>query len=255
MHIHPPLYIHLSNILSAISNHPRLHASLTARGVRLFPDLIRAHRLLAGDFDLPRGWEWGLQARRAALNGEEPIEMEKEKENGAGRGMGVGGGGGGGGPNRALGGGKGGVMMWDVFAGAEPSVRELGRCDQGRGGKGGGQGEGGGDGGGSGVVDGIGEEGGEEVDEPYATPTNLEGVYWTAMRHRVGYRSAREEVMWLLKGTAGGLLLGDHSKIVDSKTQVKTSGYAGHTHTITRREARRRGREVDKVMKDILDTV
>jgi hypothetical protein len=48
VHIHPPLAIHLSNLQSATSHHPRLKTTLTARSQLAFSALIKAHRVLEG---------------------------------------------------------------------------------------------------------------------------------------------------------------------------------------------------------------
>jgi hypothetical protein len=182
IHIHPPLQVHISNLLSAITAHPRLSSSLTGRGVNLFTRLVQAHRLLSAPFYLPTGWEEGLEMRRRIQNGDD-IDLYDN----AGRG---------------LSGGKGGVGMWDVFSGAEPSVRDLSA---------------------------------ERVEEedPYADPANVRGVFWTALRHRVKYREERDEVMWLLKRSAGDMLADDTSHVQD----------------------RRKGRQVDEILTRILDSV
>ena len=130
-------------------------------------------------------------------------------------------------------GGKGGVGMWDVFAGAEPSVRDLGAgfgsSNSRRRRLAGVAGE---------VEE---EEDAEEGDDPYATPTNVEGVFWTALRHRVRYREERDEVMWLLKGTASDVL-----------ADVAGAGAGGKNKE---QESRKRANEVDQILSKILSSV
>jgi hypothetical protein len=53
IHIHPPLSLHISNLLSATSHHPRLRTHLTARAQLAFPALIKAHRVLEGSAPAP----------------------------------------------------------------------------------------------------------------------------------------------------------------------------------------------------------
>lgn len=59
-HIHPPLQVHISNLLSALSAHASLLPTLTGRAVRLFPLFVKAHRLLSGPFILPPDWKDAL---------------------------------------------------------------------------------------------------------------------------------------------------------------------------------------------------
>lgn len=56
-HIHPPLRVHISNLLSALSAHPSILPTLTGRAVRLFPLFVKTHRLLSSPFSLPPEWE------------------------------------------------------------------------------------------------------------------------------------------------------------------------------------------------------
>ena len=203
MHIHPPLQIHISNLLSGITAHPRLHSSITGRAATLFPRLVQAHRLLSGPFYLPMGWQEGLERRRRIQAGED-VDAYTFYNGKDGRGGGDGG--------KGLSGGKGGVGMWDVFSGSEPSVLDLGRA-----------------------VTGEVEEEEEEEDEPYTTPVNVEGVFWTGLRHRIRYREEMDEVMWFLKGTASDMLAG--------------KGEA------SAKDGRRKGREVDRVLGKILQSV
>ncbi|KAK4686816.1 hypothetical protein P7C73_g3310, partial [Tremellales sp. Uapishka_1] len=51
--IQPPLQLHMSNLASALSSHPQLKTTLTARFMLTFPLLVKLHRVLAGDFVAP----------------------------------------------------------------------------------------------------------------------------------------------------------------------------------------------------------
>ncbi|OWZ80181.1 hypothetical protein C365_01132 [Cryptococcus neoformans Bt85] len=151
-HIHPPLAIHISNLFSAITCHPSLHSAITQRAVRAFPEYVRAHRLLVGDFALPDGFEIRLQ----------------EEQDGRARAMK---------DRRGTGGGVGGVHTWNVLAGEEPDINDLGGdCGRGE----------------------------EELEDWYATPSNVQGVWKVCMTHRVRKRQDREQIMWLMKGSASG---------------------------------------------------
>lgn len=44
----------------------------------------------------------------------------------------------------------------------------------------------------------------EQLEDWYATPSNVQGVWKVCMIHRVRKRQDREEVMWLMKGSASG---------------------------------------------------
>ncbi|KAE8538073.1 hypothetical protein D1P53_006140 [Cryptococcus gattii VGV] len=151
-HIHPPLAVHISNLFSAITCHPSLHSAITQRAVRAFPEYVRAHRLLVGDFVLPDGFE---------------IRLQEEQD---GRALATR-------DRRGTGGGVGEIHTWNVLAGEEPDINDL-RGDCGR--------------------------GEEQLEDWYATPSNVQGVWKVCMIHRVRKRQDREEVMWLMKGSASG---------------------------------------------------
>ena len=89
----------MSNLLSAITAHPKLRSTITAKTVLLFPQFVRAHRLLSAPFVLPIGWQEGLRKVKG-------IEGGSEERFG-------------------VGGGKGGVDTWARKAGEEPDVNEL----------------------------------------------------------------------------------------------------------------------------------
>ena len=99
-HIHPPLSVHLSNLLSALSAHPRLQATLTSRAVSAFPLFVRAHRLISAPFDIPAGWDEALRRRVYTVDGTHTDRF-------------------------GVGGGKGGVDTWARAAGEEPPVSDL----------------------------------------------------------------------------------------------------------------------------------
>lgn len=56
-HIHPPLEVHISNLVAALSLHPSLASTITVRAEEALTRLVRAQRLLASPFDLPPDWE------------------------------------------------------------------------------------------------------------------------------------------------------------------------------------------------------
>ncbi|ORY28165.1 hypothetical protein BCR39DRAFT_535841 [Naematelia encephala] len=171
VHIHPPLAVHISNVLSALSNHPRLHTTLTGRAVRLFPYFVRAHRLLSSAFSLPPSWETALAIQQSLVDGQLPPKGFEDGKYG-------------------VGGGKGGVDTWARSAGEEPSLSDL-------------------------AAD-VGESETWQGDGGlYAMPGNVEGVWETALRHRVRWRPERAEVMWRLKG--GAEQGGDGDKVVSAK--------------------------------------
>ncbi|ORX40769.1 hypothetical protein BD324DRAFT_612059 [Kockovaella imperatae] len=107
-HIHPSLQIHISNLLCAVSAHPRLRSTITGRMLRYFSDFVRAHRLLASPFDLPANW-------RAKLHRQPGQEEAATRP--ASRGFG-------------LGGGENGVDTWAEKAGQEPHIRDLRRVKE-----------------------------------------------------------------------------------------------------------------------------
>lgn len=94
-HIHTPLAVHISNLFSATSSHPRLLPTLTGKAIRAFPLFVKAHRLLSAPFPLPPDWELALAVRDSRSGGEM-------------------------GDKYGVGGGKGGVDTWARLAGEEP---------------------------------------------------------------------------------------------------------------------------------------
>lgn len=101
-----------------------------------------------------------------------------------------------------LGGGKGGVDGWARKAGEEPNLLELGT-------------------------------GGETW---FVGPDNVRGIWISAIRHRVKWRELSENVMWVMKSNAVGLL--DDKGVSEKRKE--------------RREGRRR-RQVDQILEDMLD--
>lgn len=99
-HIHPPLAIHISNLLSALSTHPRLQSTLTSRAVNTFPLFVRAHRLVSAPFDIPADWEEALRRQTWAADGSHTDKY-------------------------GVGGGRGGVNTWARAAGEEPPISDL----------------------------------------------------------------------------------------------------------------------------------
>ena len=59
-HIHPPLQMQIATLLSGVSAHPRLETTVSGKVMRAFPDYVRAHRLLAQPFTLPKEWKTQL---------------------------------------------------------------------------------------------------------------------------------------------------------------------------------------------------
>jgi hypothetical protein len=97
-HIHPPLQLRISNLLSAVSLHPLLHSTITGRVLRSFPEVARAHRLLSGPYNLP-------SSDRCSPLAQPPAREDSDKRFG-------------------LSGGKGGIETWAELAGEEPSLAE-----------------------------------------------------------------------------------------------------------------------------------
>ncbi|WVW85956.1 hypothetical protein I302_107994 [Kwoniella bestiolae CBS 10118] len=163
VHIHAPLRIHLSNLLSAVSSHPGLRTNMTGKATRGIREYIKAHRLLSGSFEIPYSFL-------------HPYSSDETDLSARGKG---------------LGGGIGGVDTWAELAGEEPSLSKY-----------------------SSETEGM-------VDEPYCTPGNVEGVWKVFVGHRCRCREEREEVMWLIKGSAvggdpeGRLVKGNKRKGVD----------------------------------------
>ncbi|WVR07841.1 hypothetical protein IAU60_004884 [Kwoniella sp. DSM 27419] len=102
VHVHPPLAVHMSNLLSAVSCHPSLRACVTQRAVRAFPEYVKAHRLLSGPFDIPAGFS----AKVLRQQHDEQAQMTRSMT------------------GKGLGGGVGGVDSWARQAGEEPSLLE-----------------------------------------------------------------------------------------------------------------------------------
>lgn len=64
-HIHPPLDLHISNLVAAAELHPRIAAGISQTGSQVLSDMVRGQRLLASPFTLPQGWRGHLDAWRA----------------------------------------------------------------------------------------------------------------------------------------------------------------------------------------------
>ncbi|KAK6909618.1 hypothetical protein L486_00734 [Kwoniella mangroviensis CBS 10435] len=101
---------------------------------------------------------------------------------------------------KGLGGGIGGVDTWAEMAGEEPSLTKFASETEG------------------------------DVEDVYCTPANVEGVWKVFVGHRCRRREEREEVMWLIKGSA----------VDGDETSMRKSG-------------NRRGS--DKILDEILRTV
>ncbi|WVR00305.1 hypothetical protein IAU59_007448 [Kwoniella sp. CBS 9459] len=206
VHIRPPLAVHISNLLSAISSHAGLRTTFTQRAVRAFPEFVKAHRLLSGSFDLPPNYLSIL-----SRDGHDGTFFARNQTSG------------GGGGKKGLGGGIGGVDSWAAQAGEEPSLARLSReaLAFARA---------------NGDIDSETDEGGEEVDDPFCTPSNVQGVWKVLVTHRVRRRKERDEVMWLVKGSAA---------------QAAAMG----ANTDKERERQREALEVDQIVDEILRTV
>ncbi|WWC64391.1 uncharacterized protein I303_107001 [Kwoniella dejecticola CBS 10117] len=212
VHIHAPLQIHISNLLSAVSSHPSLRTSLTGKAVRAFPELIRAHRLLSGDFKVPQAF------LNPAGSGHE-VEKEKEK--------------------KGLGGGIGGVDTWNQLAGEQPTLGSFAKNataaaaaaeEAGAGGRGeGGRGD---------------EEG--DIEDPYCAPSNVQGVWKVFAAHRCKLRTEREEVMYLIKGSAGSAFASEGGS---------GRGVRGDKLENADRNVREKRRGVDTILEEITRTV
>ncbi|WWD03441.1 hypothetical protein V865_001493 [Kwoniella europaea PYCC6329] len=176
VHIHAPLKIHMSNLLSAVSSHPGLRTAMTGKSSRCFGEYVKAHRLLSGSFSVPYAFLENSSTQDG--DGEESLK------------------------GKGLGGGIGGVDTWAEMAGEEPSLSKF-----------------------------VSETEGA-VDDVYCTPANVEGVWKAFVGHRCRSREEREEVMYLIKGSAGD---GDADE------------------TKKRKGGKRRG--VDRILNEILRTV
>ncbi|WVQ67195.1 uncharacterized protein L199_005390 [Kwoniella botswanensis] len=176
VHIHAPLKIHMSNLLSAVSSHPGLRTAMTGRSTRCFGEYVKAHRLLSGSFTVP----YAFFESSSTQNGYEEKSLK----------------------GTGLGGGIGGVDTWAEMAGEEPSLSKF-----------------------------VSETEGV-VDDVYCTPANVEGVWKVFVGHRCRSREEREEVMYLIKGSA-----------VDGNAD----------ETKKKKGGKRRG--VDRILDEILRTV
>lgn len=107
------------------------------------------------------------------------------------------------------------VDTWGILAGEEPTLADLVLSD--------------GDGG--------------EWEGIDCQPGNAHAVFTLAVRHRVGWREERREVMYLLKGSAVGRAGGGVSA-GDGEGKMKQ-----------RKRERRKRREVDMMLEDILAVV
>lgn len=231
-HIHPPLEIHMSNLASAVNSHPRLASTLTGRFAHLFPQFVRAHRLLSRPFSLPRGW-------RAVL--EDPGRCEEHDR-------------------FSLGGGRGGVYTWGREAGEEPSVMELAVMAKRHASAADGaedcNGPGGFDENGSGSGSGGGEPDDEPLEDWYSLPRDVAGVFDGCFAHRVEWRDDGEEIMWLMKGGAGQLLkpppLYRQAAAAEAEAAVEMEM---EKEMQLRKTVRRKRRNVDRTLRHILSTV
>lgn len=223
-HIRPPLEIHLSNLASAINSHPRLASTLTARFAHLLPQFARAHRLLSRPFSLPRGWRTVL---------DDPGECAERDR-------------------FSLGGGRGGVYTWGREAGEQPSLLELAamakRHASGQHHDDSTKADGGG------ATEGV-ELKEEPLEDWYALPRDVAGVFEGCVAHRVEWRDDGQDIMWLLKGGAerlvnhssssGGLPAGQGSGLeVDIEREMQG-----------RKTPRHKRRRVERILRDILATV
>ncbi|WWD19466.1 hypothetical protein CI109_103926 [Kwoniella shandongensis] len=191
-HIHPPLFIHISNLLSAVSSHPSLKSTMTQRAVRAFPEYVKAHRLLSGGFDLPESFIDKALSPPSHLSWRHDAELQRTGTI----------------SNRqpAL---SGDIEAWAGLAGEEPDISQL-------------------------ATEGDEEKG--PLEGWYATPANVQGVWGVCMGHRAKKREERKEVMWLMKGGAGGG--------VDKQQQVKGGNLK-----------MKAGRGADRILDEILRIV
>jgi hypothetical protein len=88
------------------------------------------------------------------------------------------------------------------------------------------------------------------VEDWYASPENVRGIWSLALRHRVSWRDERGEVMWLLKGNAAGLFGEDRRASKSANGDTATGDGKGRG-----KKERRRRREVDLIMEEILRVV
>lgn len=206
-HIHPPLQTHISNLVSSLSTHPRLHSAITGRAVLGFPEYIKAHRLISAQFTLPEGWEAAAQTRdevegaaRASLGGIIP-RLRKQDE--------------------------GWVDTWGILAGEGPDPSELA----------------------SGKI----LEGDSDSWNLDCQMGNIEAVFALALRHRISWRKQRDEVMWLLKGSAVQSCL---SQVKGAPTLGASGGVAGiEEKKKEKRRERRRRRDVDVILEEVMSIV
>ncbi|KAL1409999.1 hypothetical protein Q8F55_003999 [Vanrija albida] len=101
-HVHPPLEVHISNLVAALSLHPALASSISARAEEALNRLIRAQRLLASPFDLPPNWEDNLHTWQHEVGNPNAAARRQVKATGG------------------LSGGPGGVDTWARRAGEVP---------------------------------------------------------------------------------------------------------------------------------------
>ncbi|WVF73128.1 hypothetical protein IAT40_007947 [Kwoniella sp. CBS 6097] len=210
VHIHPPLSVHTSNLLSAISTHPGLRTTFTQRAVRGFPELVKAHRLLSGSFDLPNPRILSVILQNGLKGTTDTIVGNGASGSGGGK--------------KGLGGGIGGVDSWAAQAGEEPSLARLSRDAIAQAQANGAVAE---------AIDNA------EVEDPFCTPSNVQGVWKVLVTHRVRIRKEKDEVMWLVKGSAAA------AAAMQSETDQRHQA----------RERRNQVLEVDEIVDEILRTV
>lgn len=61
-HMHPPLEIYVSNLVSALALHPTLVAQLSRSATASLDAFVRAHTVLSSSFHLPPGWREAMAA-------------------------------------------------------------------------------------------------------------------------------------------------------------------------------------------------
>ncbi|WWC91529.1 uncharacterized protein L201_006475 [Kwoniella dendrophila CBS 6074] len=195
VHIHAPLQVHISNLLSAVNSHPSLKTTLTGKSFRSFPEYIKAHRLLFGSFDIPPAFLLNDSSTTSSSTSSSKIEISSNNDSKLGSGGGIGG-----------------VDTWANLAGEEPTLTKFNRDQN--------QSE-------NDVTMDM------EYEDIYCTPQNVQGIWKVFVNHRCKKRLEREEIMWLIKGSANkaGLAFEDKNK------------------------TNRNRHDVDKILDEILRTV
>lgn len=108
-HIHPPLELHIANLIAAACLHPQLEANISQSGNTAVTQLVKAHRLLSEPFPLPHSWQTSLETWRRT---NDPSGSDKRVGRAARA-------------DTSFIGGPGGVATWAVRAGEVPRADKM----------------------------------------------------------------------------------------------------------------------------------